>query len=1638
MKRFVFAAIILSLSLLPVKVAADLDFSKVSWKVTELDIQRFSADSLRLHYHLDEARQATAAILRTAPGDGFALREYALIARDAGELGRISTIMKRGETPPGLESVNLSDTDREMILGVIEFYRYRYISALASFQAALEKRPEWGWAKLYLARTCEQLMMPIDQWEPLFQEALADPGSAPAVFSNIMFRYPPHYLCSQQDNAFKSLKKLEPVPWLRQTVLLREAMEEILDRPRQDPEKTARRWIDLREKCPEAVLESCMFVSWPFIENLNPSEYRVFLDLISPEGGEKRQFDLISAKRLLSENDPAGGSAIIETMGDSSAIGLETMLYSANIHGTPAQIVHLTKRSLTDEASKNTISTAVWTAAALNDKELENLIEEARRDNPAADLSIRLDRLLETDLPSAVATLDSLEDAGVEMTNLTGTRLNSWERLGNTGKTDDLLESFHRTYRDSYGRSAVNGAQATGDRERAIKLIDEMVALYPSSSMYLDYWLHRALELGERELISRLVDDLLDSCPDCPYSLASCVQALVWMKRHEEALVILRRLNTADEPPSVFIATTLAQHAQSLGETALADSFLASAESRMPESKAVAAGHGWVLANRGKTGEARDIYQKLSDDFPGEEYFRSMLVSTGGSVTDMAGSDDKELASAFDVFKYDFESVDSILAAAETADTMTGSVAVYLQKRTSVLAQGKDRSIIRTRETVLIRDESILEFYQPYNIEFNAADAVPVIRLARVIHRDGSVQKVDPADILITASQSGQADVDESRAVSIPMPGLKAGSILDIIYDEETKSWYSIGWSARLFIRDAFPIMESIVELSTPSGLAINVHATEGVPDPVESETAGRHVWTWLMTDLEAIVIENFALNLFEIYPWVGVSTHASVESSLELYQQDFWGIIDSSTPGMRELSEKITEGHKSDRDKAEAILKHVIESVQYVAIELGRGRFIPTEPDEVFRRGYGDCKDMVALMISLFEAAGMEAEPVLVTDREGFMPVDGLPEPFIYTHVIVHVPEVADLYIDPTAGNPCPHPLPISLSGVPGIAVPRKGKIRRVTLPETDPSQHGFILEADLIPTPDNRARFEITARYRGFMAEVARSAMAFADTTDRANYIRNAVGHGLWETCILKKWEQIDDNCDEVVLKAVLIDTAWVNGQMNSIRFNWKSEVADPIVLYPGPKNKKHAFLMPFPFEDEVILRFHNTSEWIADPIMPVKVKGDGYEGSISSESSSEGDDPWIEVRQKFRMEKSLIEIEEYETFWNDWIRLLGGVYQNYQYRRLLDKEALKKIEEYVEANPEDFGFAFQAAFNIVGTDAGGQGESGHERRVAARSLLQPLIGNPQTGAWSAMLLASIEMNEGRYMVADSVITFAIEAEPSNTFALAIALGIKRELGDLEGMIELNRKLLQVMGDAAIELSLIGALHKAQMYEEADVAITRYYLLHGKQDSTQIKVARLLASVEAQRCDEADSLFAAVRDEINPEALNIFEGSLHMGCQRFEEASVAYEKVWNENPFDAMVCNNLAWSQTLLGRDLERAEELAELSILLSTDKAASNNTLGAIYARRGEWERARETFMELCENDDRPSHLAANEFFLGLCDYYTGNEKEAIERWQKIVKMERIDPDARGWAEKGLDLHSRGESVLGAVFVDIQEEK
>ncbi|MBZ0113347.1 MAG: transglutaminase family protein [Thermoanaerobaculia bacterium] len=87
-----------------------------------------------------------------------------------------------------------------------------------------------------------------------------------------------------------------------------------------------------------------------------------------------------------------------------------------------------------------------------------------------------------------------------------------------------------------------------------------------------------------------------------------------------------------------------------------------------------------------------------------------------------------------------------------------------------------------------------------------------------------------------------------------------------------------------------------------------------------------------------------------------------------------------------------------------EAIANLVQRDVRYVAVQIGVGGWLPSTPEEVWERRWGDCKDKTMLLIDLLKAAGIEARPALAL-LGGDRRVDpAFPTPFQFNHLVAAV----------------------------------------------------------------------------------------------------------------------------------------------------------------------------------------------------------------------------------------------------------------------------------------------------------------------------------------------------------------------------------------------------------------------------------------------------------------------------------------------------------------------------------------------------------------------------------------------------------------------------------------------------------
>jgi len=105
------------------------------------------------------------------------------------------------------------------------------------------------------------------------------------------------------------------------------------------------------------------------------------------------------------------------------------------------------------------------------------------------------------------------------------------------------------------------------------------------------------------------------------------------------------------------------------------------------------------------------------------------------------------------------------------------------------------------------------------------------------------------------------------------------------------------------------------------------------------------------------------------------------------------------------ELQGRVQEWQAQSRnpqDAARLALDYVQKEIRYVAVALGESTLRPAAPEDVVRRGFGDCKDKSLLLATLLRSMGIPATPALVSTKWEGTAFDMLPSVEPLDHAIV------------------------------------------------------------------------------------------------------------------------------------------------------------------------------------------------------------------------------------------------------------------------------------------------------------------------------------------------------------------------------------------------------------------------------------------------------------------------------------------------------------------------------------------------------------------------------------------------------------------------------------------------------------
>jgi hypothetical protein len=255
------------------------------------------------------------------------------------------------------------------------------------------------------------------------------------------------------------------------------------------------------------------------------------------------------------------------------------------------------------------------------------------------------------------------------------------------------------------------------------------------------------------------------------------------------------------------------------------------------------------------------------------------------------------------------------------------------------------------------------------------------------------------------------------RSALLILDDVRIGDIIDVAYtlrganpvfEGKFIDTAPLDWSV--------PVRELNYRLLVPPGRTISsrVQGSSQASFSVQLRD-GEQDLTWHRTNAPIVESENSVPSSHVVFSFLDLSEFHSwgdvVQWALPLYALD-----DRPRPLLSAAIAEIRGRADAAESQAVAALAFVQQQIRYLGIEMGPGSHRPSDPEEVLRRRFGDCKDKARLLTALLQGLGLEAAPALVHSSRREAVLDRLPTPYAFDHVVVALDFKKRRYIiDPT-----------------------------------------------------------------------------------------------------------------------------------------------------------------------------------------------------------------------------------------------------------------------------------------------------------------------------------------------------------------------------------------------------------------------------------------------------------------------------------------------------------------------------------------------------------------------------------------------------------------------------------------------
>lgn len=309
-------------------------------------------------------------------------------------------------------------------------------------------------------------------------------------------------------------------------------------------------------------------------------------------------------------------------------------------------------------------------------------------------------------------------------------------------------------------------------------------------------------------------------------------------------------------------------------------------------------------------------------------------------------------------------------------------------------------------------------------INFDPSFQTLTIHHLKLIRAGVESDRLDPAKIQVLQQER---DLDRQlyngqRSALVILEDVRIGDIIDVAYTLRGRNPVFGGKFIDTFaVEWGTPVRDLRYRLLVPEERHVDYRQLPAGPTAPKvvfftvQVHNGEKELAWQRTNIPIVESEERVPNSHQVFSFVDLSEFSSwgevVEWARPLYALDLdpHPLLDAAVAGLRRKGE-------TQQQRALAALDFVQQEIRYLGIEMGPGSHHPSEPEEVLRRRFGDCKDKARLLTALLQRLDLQAFPALVHSARREAVRERRPTPYAFDHVIVWLALGGQSYLlDPT-----------------------------------------------------------------------------------------------------------------------------------------------------------------------------------------------------------------------------------------------------------------------------------------------------------------------------------------------------------------------------------------------------------------------------------------------------------------------------------------------------------------------------------------------------------------------------------------------------------------------------------------------